>query len=155
VNKSSNHTLSLHRMTSNSFSTSTQLLCGFVFPFFWLNFDLILATGCYYTNSAWTQRKTQPVLLMKLVYRSVAQQYTSYCWVLVYCGVMFTGPLPSNGSIRHSMLKNLVSLITEAIINSQSQFINLNIENRNMLLIVSNRSIEERLLSTRPHNKIP
>jgi hypothetical protein len=32
VNKSSNHTLSLHRTSSNSSSTATELLCAVVFP---------------------------------------------------------------------------------------------------------------------------
>jgi hypothetical protein len=71
VTKSCNHTLNLHRAASNSSSTSTELLWAVVCPFSSLNSDLILATGCRCMDSAWTQRKTQPVLLMKLVYRSV------------------------------------------------------------------------------------
>jgi hypothetical protein len=66
VTKSPNHTLSLHRPTSNSSSTLTELLCAVEFPFSCLNSDLILATGCRYIDSARTQRKTQPVLLRSL-----------------------------------------------------------------------------------------
>jgi hypothetical protein len=70
--KSSNHTLSLHRSTSNSSSTLTEVLCAVLFPFFWLNSDIIPATSCRCIDSARTQRKTEPVLLMMLFYRSVA-----------------------------------------------------------------------------------
>jgi hypothetical protein len=84
--------------------------------------NLLPATDSWYTDSAQTYRKhvsqfvartTQetplPLLLWRHVYRDVAQQQKSYCWVHVCCGNSFTKPLPSNGYTRYSTNKERIN----------------------------------------------
>jgi hypothetical protein len=102
--KSSNHMLSLHRPTSNSSSTSTELLCAVVFTFSWLNSDLIPASGCHYIDSAQIQQKTTWIVDEACLPVGCLGIYILLLSAIVCCGDMFIGPLPSNGSIRHSII---------------------------------------------------
>jgi hypothetical protein len=58
----------------------------------------------FYIHFWRAQRKTQPVLLTKPVYRAVVYQWTLYCCMHVCCGNAFTKPLPSNGYARYNII---------------------------------------------------
>jgi hypothetical protein len=87
------------------FSTSTELLCAVVFPFSWLNSDLIPVTSCLYIDSARTQRKTGCIVEETCLPLGCLAIDVLLLSSIVCCGDMFTGPLPSNGSIRHNIKK--------------------------------------------------